>query len=225
MRRAFVPLVVLLGLLAPGALLGQHVPSPYRYLEETHSLGLFGGYLVTEPGDPPQGPQSAPLLGARYSLRLSGPLSGEALVAFAPAERRLFQAPVVGTPEPTEVGRVEMPLLLAEGGLRFSLTGARTWRGLAPYVVGSLGLVTNLRGAEARERTLPNEARFRFGPGLAVGVGGGLEWYATQRLSLQLEARERFWRVVTPGTFRPDGREESDWTPNLGLSAGAAIHF
>jgi hypothetical protein len=204
----------------------QQIRSPYRFIDETQSLGIYAGSLLTNPGTPEVGPQSAPIFGIRYNLRFTGPLSGEAAVSFLPAERQVMRMDTVaGAIQPRVVGEADMNLLHAEAGLRFHLTGPRAWRGFAPYVVATGGVAADLTGQGELDEELPETQRFRFGPSFAVGVGAGTDWFLTERLSLRLEARNHIFRLPIPAGVREELRAETQWTNNLGLSLGTALHF
>jgi hypothetical protein len=224
LRIAFLGIALMLG---PDLLLAQQIPSPYRFIEETQSAGAFAGYLWTNSDALDLGPRPAPIVGLRYSIRLSGPVAGEASLGFMPSERTVFtNAATSGdTTEVVlqEVGVTNMRILLAEAGLRFSLTGARTWNGLAPYVIGAGGVVADLAGQESVE--LDEDERFDFGPGFAVGLGAGTEWFVGQRFSLRAEIRDQIWRISIPSGLRATGQDEARWTNNFGVTLGAALHF
>jgi hypothetical protein len=216
--------------LAPG-LQAQEITSPYRHIETSHSIGLFAGYLWTDRGAEGReiGLESAPLMGLRYSLRLGGPATGEASASFAPSRREIYQrAPGATEGELVSTGHtIPTTLMFLEAGVRFQLTGPRTWNGLAPYLGASGGLVTDLgRGAATEEEIeLPADQRFRLGPGLAVGVTAGTEWFLTERVSLRFEARNLIWRLTSPAGFNPATGVETRWTNNPVLSVGGALHF
>lgn len=227
-----------LALLLPGSFLeAQQIPSPFRYIEETQSAGFFAGYLWTNPAEEPTGdggivmelgPRSAPIFGARYNIRFGGPFTGEASLGFIPSERTVYARDTTAAtqvPPVEEVGTTGMAILLAEAGVRFHLTGPRTWNGLAPFVVGTGGLVGDLSRTPAAEAGVPPEERFRFGPGFAVALGMGTDWFPTRRLSVRAEARNQLWRVTAPAGLRPEPRENTQWTHNIGVSLGAALHF
>jgi hypothetical protein len=228
MRSAsFATLLLCCGLALARPAEAQQITSPFRFIETTQSLGVFGGYLITSPGTPEVGPQSAPMIGIRYNLRFTGPLSGEAAISFSPSERqRLRDDTLVAGVNPVPTGETPaMNLVFAEAGLRFHLTGARTWRDLAPYVIASGGVAADLTGRTDEDLALPEPQRFRFGPSFALGVGVGTDWFVTERLSLRLEARNHILRLQVPAGLRPALQSENQWTNNLGLSLGTAIHF
>lgn len=226
MRRAlFLTLTALLiGTSVAGA---QTVPSPFRYVETTQSASVFAGYLWTGEGEHGLWPQDAPLLGALYTIRFSGPLSGEVMLGAAPSQRTVFQR----TSAPTDSvqlaarGDVNSLLLTGEAGLRFHLTGARTWRGIMPFVATGVGIAADVLRGNELEETIEETQRVDLGPAFAVSVGAGTDWFLTERLSLRLEGRDHLWRVSIPEGLTNTRRAENEWTHNLGVTLGVALHF
>lgn len=220
------------------AVAAQTIPSPYRYIEHTQSVGVFGGYVFTDPDvsltdstSLPLGPQSGPLFGVRYQVRAAGPLSVEASLGASPTERRLFGVTVrpdstLGSPEDLET-TVPATVVMADVGLRFHLTGPRTWNGLAPFAVGMGSIVGDARGTFDEEEEIRDEALFRFGPTFAVGAGLGTDWFPTSNASIRVEATGRLWRMTTPTGFlggNPNA-ERREWSPVVSVSVGGAFHF
>lgn len=213
----------------------QQIPSPYRYVETTQGIQLFGGWLLTDPEvgiredvSAAFGPQDAPILGARYLIRLSGPLDGEVGVGFSPSERRLFtRSPAGDSLSPVDTGETaDAPLLLAEAGLRFDLTGGRTWRGLQPYLGATGGLVAELGSRDAAEDDLSETERVDFGPGLALGLKLGADWNPSDRWTAFAEVSDRLWKVEIPPAFlSEEADDDSEWTNNVGLVAGLSLRF
>lgn len=232
-------LALVLTLAAGGALEAQNIPSPFRYVETRQSLGAFAGYFWTNPAIEPDsitgeielGPRSAPLFGVRYGYRLGDPASVEVALGFAPSERRVYrnggvagdtaQLRIVDTGETASA-----PLVLAEARLHLNLTGARTWNNLAPFVGVTGGLIAEVGGADGAEEDIPEDERFDFGPGFAVGAEIGTDWFLSERVSVRAELRDVLWRVEVPVGLRRDEREdEGRWTQNFGVALGGAIHF
>ena len=228
MRQALsVTLALAAALVSPHLARAQDISSPYRYVEPTQSAAAFAGYLATDRGEVGFGPHSAPMLGGTYTIRLSGPLAGEVSVAGAPTQRTVVQRLSLGG-QPSairEIGDTDALLLLADAGLRFTLTGPRTWRGFAPYLAASGGLVIDVLGSSELEETIEATQRVDFGPAFAVSVGAGADWFLTERLALRLEARDRLWRLTTPEGLSESRRQESEWTNNLAVTLGAAFYF
>jgi hypothetical protein len=216
---------------APGA--GQQIRSPYRFLEKTQAGGLFVGYLGADRGQFDLGPGSSPLFGARYGIRLSGPFTIEGEASFLPTSRfviGLDQDTVAAdsiVSRPVRVGREsDQSLLLLLAGLRFNLTGPRTFRNLQPYLLVGGGAVIELSD-EDRGTDLPPDVRFDFGTSFAGQLGGGIEWFVMRRLGLRLDGRLVFWEIDMPRAFREEvpRAPDDEWVQHFYVSAGAAIHF
>ena len=198
---------------------------------------MFAGYLFTDPDvsitdstSLPMAPASGPVFGFRYQVRAAGPLVVDASIGVSPTDRRLFGTEL--DEDSTLVQPVDLEttvpatLLMVDVGLRFFLTGPRTWNGLAPFVVGTGGLVGDIRGTFADEGDIPDAALFRFGPSFAVGAGLGTDWFPVPNASLRVEAMGRLWRVSTPEGFLPPAENDrSEWNPGLGITVGGALHF
>jgi hypothetical protein len=231
------PLLLLAALVLGAATAeAQSIPSPIRYLDESHGLGVFAGYLRPNPhvhvNDSTTleiGPQAAPIVGARYQLRFGGPLAGHVAAAYTPAQRNQWIMGV-GTDttavEPVDTGeQVAANLILVDAGLHFGFTGQRAWHGLAPYAQLLGGLVVNLSGASDVELRVPVNERFELGPSFALGAAIGTDIYPTDRLSLRVELSNRLWRMTMPAGFTDRGTRRSEWNSAQGVTVGAAFHF
>jgi opacity protein-like surface antigen len=231
--RAVVPAVA--ALLVAVAASAQTVPSSYRYIKYSRSVSLYGGYLHTNPQlalpdsqSAEFGPQPAPMFGVRGAMRVGGPLSIEGHLGFAPTERKIYGA-TVNTDStrvtPVDTGeRASQLLALGEFGVRFHLTGDRTYHGFAPFVLASGGAAL-LIGGTTESDTIAHR-KFDFGPALAVGAGTGVDYFASDRVSLRAELTYRLWRLSAPDGLVPAlTRDKSAWSGNAGVSVGAAYHF
>ncbi len=227
--RFVVPLILSLGLsfALPSGLSGQNVPSPFRYIETNIAGGLFGGYLWMDSGDLDLGPTPAPIVGGRFTIHFTGPISGEVDLAYSPSERTVYSRDETVTDELVLVseGTTEAGLVLANAGLRLQLTGERTWHDLAPFITVGGGIVSDISGSDELEAEIEVAERVDFGPGFAVSLGAGADWFPTEHLSFRVDATDRVWRITVPTGFTASGEEDTDWTHNLGLSLGASLHF
>lgn len=203
----------------------QSIPSPFEYIEKKHSVGLFGGYLNTNTGSRDVGPEPGPVFGARYGIQLTGPLSGEVALSFAPSSRQIYSRPVTSEPDLAVAGEANAGLFIAEAGFRFHLTGARTWNRLAPFIVATAGVVTDLASKANIEDSIPEDQRFDFGPGFAAGAGVGTDFFVTDWLSVRAEAKDYLWRFTYPIGLAADEESTREWTHNFGVLVGAAFHF
>lgn len=226
--RAASLLVAVAGLLAGTATAhAQTIPSPYRYIETAHAVSVFSGYLATDRGDEGFWPASGPLIGAQYTGRFAAPVAGVVRLWAAPTERGVFSRENASDPESDIVQLEETSAMVVGGevGLRLLLTGPRTWHSLAPFIEATGGMMSVAGSRTEQERELPSSQIIDYGPSFAVGVGAGTDWFLTDRVSLNLAARATFWRLKTPEGLGPEGREDTSWTPNIGVAIGAAYHF
>jgi hypothetical protein len=221
MRRVTLLVLILSALWSP--LAAQSVPSPYRFLEKVQTLSLQAGYISTQTGSRDLGPRSAPIVTLEYLGRFAGPLSGTVALSYLPSERTVYEfATASGL---TPLGDVDAKLLQANAGLEFTLTGARTWHSLAPFVGANGGLIMDLAGVSKIEKDaeLTEEQRIEFGPSFAVGASLGADWFLNERLSIRAVGRGHLWRFQTPAGLA--GTERNDWLKNGGGTLGLAFHF
>jgi hypothetical protein len=227
MRHVLFAMLALAAILSASVVEAQAIPSPFRYVETSHSLGLRAGYLNTSTGDTGVGPEPSAIVGPVYTIRLTGPLTGMVGISMLPTSRTIFERVTIAADsvELEAIGEADLLLLLGEAGLRFNVTGPRTWNGLAPYVGASLGFVGNVRSRPALEEELEASQRVSVGPGFALGLSAGTDWFLTERFSIRAEAVDYLWRVTTPEGLSTAQSRQSQWTNNLGLTFGAALHF
>src|SRR5690606_20457724 len=123
----------------------QRIPSHYRFVDETQSLGAFVSHIWTDRGIVDLGPNPGIAFGARYSIRISGPFVAEGEALVFPTSRWMMRLQEVGSDTiTTKVGETDLTLLGLSGGLRFDLTGPRTYRNLLPYLMASAGAAIRL---------------------------------------------------------------------------------
>lgn len=225
LRRMLATVSAVALLATPAA--GQTIRSPYRHLEHSQAGGLFLGYVVTDRGSLELGPGSAPVFGARYGIRLSGPFTVEGEAAFVPTSRRVVDLETDeegDTHMPVRLRNADISLLVLSGALRFNLTGPRTYRNVQPYLLAGAGAAISV--ADEKTPDLDPDVRFGFGTSFAGQLGGGIEWFAMPRLSLRLDGRLLFWELDNPRAFTSIGDVSSEeWVQNFYFSVGAAIHF
>jgi hypothetical protein len=227
MNRLFLTLVCAVLPLATGAATAQaqRIDSPYRFVDRSHSVNLYAGWLNARSGEFALGPRPGPLVGARYDIRLGGAFDGELDVGLAPLQRMVTDT-IITQGQREIVGEAPVTLLIGLAGIRFNITGPRTWHGIQPFIVMGGGVSADLAGRHELDDVVPEEVRYRYGTSFAGQFGGGAEWYVSERLSLRFDARNVLWKIRTPSAFRTSAEiAESAWTRNLGLSAGVALHF
>ncbi len=225
--RCLASLSVLAGA-TPLPLRSQDIPSPYRFIENRQEAGPFVGYLSPGTGRFGFGPGPGVYFGARYGLRASGPLGFEAVVGYLPTTRDLVDP--TRAPGSRVVGKVDANIVTMDLQMRFSLTGDRTWHGLAPFLLAGGGGAFDVAGDSSAETLLLEQDRFRFKKTWLALLGGGLRWVPSERLSVRTDASLNLWRLTTPPGFRdPDlgltGVGEKEWVSGPSISLGLAFLF
>lgn len=217
--------------LAAGSAEAQRIDSPYRFLDHTQYAGLYAGHTWMSQGALDMGPESAVTVGGRWAYRISGPFSIAAEAGYTPTTRTVRDTALASDDTYAALGEADVKLLTVMGSMRVSLMGARTWKGLHPYVLAGGGVALDLAGSSELEEDLASEAVWDFGTSFAGQVGAGIEWFPTQRFSVRADARNLLWKLKVPDAFLLAEAERerrisgSEWEQNFSLSAGVSIHF
>ncbi len=221
----------------PGTASAQvgHAPesSPYRDVRAKQILSFTGGYLAGNAGKAGVGPTNGRFGAVRYDVHLSGAATMGFGFSFGYLDRLLID-PAEG-PDTRTLGNATQSVMIADLGINLVLTGAKTWRRLAPYVGFSLGLAL---GGEIPEDSLSG---FDFSTKFQLSPQAGVRWYVTDRLSIRLEGRDILWRLSYPNRFfnppandptadpilDPQTTKTAQWThnPTLLLSLGYAVRM
>lgn len=239
MSKRYVHIAAALAVLATaGPAAAQSIGSPYEFVESSHSLHAFATYVFTDRGTIGIGPHSAPAVGFGYGIRISGPFAFDSRIAFMPTSRTVFTVDPSADPDavredPTvgleEIGTADLSLLLADASLRFNITGPRTWNRLQPYALLGAGAVVRVAADNAAEEGLPEDSdlRVRFSNGVTGHFGAGVEWHASDRLTIRFDARDVLWRLHVPTGFITTARviDDRQWVQTAHLSVGAAFRF
>lgn len=200
--------------------------SPYQDLGYRQELTFFAGYYSAS-GDPAGvGPTSAPMIGARYEIRLGGPAQFYASLAGSRTDRTVLD-PTKG-PDDRVLGVQDVNLLMADLGISANLTGQKSWHGLVPNVAAGLGVASDLTGKDP--------GGFRLGTPFALSFGGGLKWVSSGPVALRADVTDHLFQVrypdsyyVVPATGVPAIREaaakQNVWTHNVALTLGVVYQF
>lgn len=215
------------------------IDTPYRWIQRSFRVGVFGGYLSADRGVSELGPGSTATLGARARARISSPISLEGGVTYGSSDRFVVDPRLPNGP--ATVDTVGSRWLMAEAAMQFAVTGARTWHGIQPYALIGGGFLVGIDEPRSPrlEPAQPGEPAVRADIGVApvVQAGLGFEWKVSERMGIGFEVRDHLWRISTPDAFfeeevldRIDERDlpapqDTDWAHNLGLSVSVWRYF
>lgn len=213
--------LILVAATAPVRAGAQEIPSPYTYLENKQEVGPFIGYRSAAQGRFGYGPKGGTLTGARWGIELAGPLSFEGVAGLMRGERDVVNpARDLGD---QLVGTADVQIATIDARLKFSLTGARAWHGISPFIVFGGGIAFDTADDDPIESDLLPADRFNFGSSFFGTLGGGTRWFLTERIALRADAIFSLWRLDTPPGFSDPERpfenvEESEWARGLGIT-------
>ena len=207
--------------LAPSWADAQSIPSPYSYFGAKKETGPVVGYMSAATGRFGYGPPGGALLGLRWGIELTGPLSFETVAGVVSGSRDIVNP---GRDEgERKVGEADVQLMTLDARLKFGLTGDRTWHKIAPFIVFGGGMAFDLAGVDPLEDDLAPEDRFAFGNSFFGTLGGGTRWFLTDRFGVRADAVFSLWKLKTPPGFSDPERdfgnvEESEWVRGLSFT-------
>lgn len=212
----------------PASAAAQDIPSPFRYVETRQEVGIFVGSSSISQGRFGFGPDGGTLLGARWGIDLSGPLGLEAVAGAISGSRDVVNpARVEGD---RVVGEADALIGTVDARLRFTLTGDRTWHGMAPFLLAGGGIAFDLSGSDPDDEELEAQDRFDFGTSFFGTLGGGVRVFLNERIALRGDGVFSLWKLETPPGFSDPERgfesvEESQWVNGLHLTLSTVIRF
>jgi hypothetical protein len=203
--------------------------SPYRDVLRGPGPVLFAGHLSGSRGRAGVGPSNALVVGARYELAAGRSMVVQFSGTYLEADRFIVNPSVAETASTRRVGPVDTDLLLTDIALQLRLTGAKAWRGLAPYFTTGTGFAFDLRSPGDTTKS-----GYTFGSKFTLTIGTGVRWHAARRLTVHGDARVVYWRLSYPPAFRlpaPDGSRlvpldvKNEWTRHPCVSFGVGWTF
>jgi hypothetical protein len=206
----------------------QEIRSPFEFVDERHAAGFFYGYAFADEGAVGLASEPGSLYGGRYLFRVGGPITLAAEVGYFPSTRTVFDlSDDEEEPVREVVGQGELNLLLVNAGIRFDVTGPRTYHGLMPYVLVMGGGAFDLADAPALEADIAAQNRFDFGSAFTGVFAIGTDYFIGPRLAILLEARQALWKVETPEPFvlADTDLPQEEWVGGPTLVVGAMLRF
>lgn len=229
-RRAAAAFAALLSLAAasPAAAQVGFPPeeSPYRDIEFRQDISFFSGYFSAKRDLVGIAPQSAPMLGARWDIRIGGPAWFSVRAAGVASKRTVIDPRrSVAT---RVVGEESTPIGLLDANIVVHLTGQKSWRRIVPVIGAGLGVASDFKSSR-------DVGNYQFGTPFAFNLGGGLRYVTDGRWSLRLDVTDYLYRIKYPDLYRieasdgttvlQDGDPASQWTHNMALSLGASYQL
>jgi hypothetical protein len=204
--------------------------SPYHDIPLHPGPMLFYGHLSGDRGRSGAGVSNASTIGVRYEIPAGRSMLFQFTTAYLRGDRFIYDPRADSTSPQRRVGPVKSDLALAEVGLQLRLTGAKTWRGVAPYAGTALGLMFDVNS--------PGDTTgsgYRFGTKLTFAMATGVRWYPSRRITVNADVRAHLWRLKYPLSFHnpaPDGstvvplrQNLTDWTVHPWVSLGIGWIF
>ena len=204
--------------------------SLYRDIPLRAQPVLFVGHLSADRGRAGAGTSNALTFGARYEIPAGRSLLLHFTAAYLKGDRFIIDPRADDTAAARRTGPVNSTLLLTEFGLQLRLTGAKTWRGLAPYVGTGLGLLFDV---DSPGDTTGSGYAFRSK--LTLSGSTGVRWYPARRVMVNADVRAQLWRLRYPVSFHTPATDGSrvvpltdpltDWTLHPWISLGVGWTF
>jgi hypothetical protein len=219
---------------APVALAAQQVGnaperSPFRDILTSEGLSFYVGRYAGNPNDAGTGVRPGLMLGARLDVRIANGFGVYATFAEVRTSRLRIDA---GGDTARVMGNVNVRLVAADLGLVLNLTGDKTWRGLAPFVGVSAGIV-------APTARLVDPGGYELGTDFSIVPSLGTRLVLSRRLSLRVELRDYYYRYSFPLAYAalPYASDphhlpinslsvgDRKWYNNFALMAGVSYGF
>ena len=204
--------------------------SPFHDIQLRSGPVFFVGRLSNDRGRTGAGMSNALTIGARYEIPTGRSLLLSFSAAYLQGDRFIIDPAADSSSPNRRTGPFDSSMLLTDVGLQLRLTGAKTWRGIAPYVGLGVGLVSDLDS--------PGDTTgsgYRFGSRLTFSGVTGIRWYPSRRFMLNADLRGQAWRLRYPASFRQtaaDGSRvlaldepDTDWTLHPWISLGVGWTF
>ena len=192
--RALVVIVAMSGLAGSASAQVGYPPdrSPYKDRDYNREWSFFGGNFTAEKDPVGVAPSDGLIAGVRWQMHLTGPLYFAVRGAGGSINRTVID-PAKPLAE-RNLGTEKVPMAFADMQLEMSLTGHKTWHGLAPFVNGGFGVVADVRGAN-------DVGSYRFGLPFTMTLGTGVSWTPARNWSLRLDWSNYIYRIQYPTTY------------------------
>jgi hypothetical protein len=209
-----------------GAQVG-HLPqsSPYRDVETSQEITLFGGHYSAGGDKLNVTPQGGPMFGIRYEKHVGGPAFLMVRWSHVNSERNAIDPTKSGAA--AQLGRKNVSINLWDADLALNLTGQKSFHRIVPIV--NLGV-----GIASCSCTIDPDP-YKFGTPFAFSFGGGLRYVPGGRFQLRVDWNDYLYQLKYPaqyyvnttgtGAAAPSSQARSFWKNNGALTVGASLLF
>lgn len=223
MKAEFVCTAILL-LATPAAAQVGYPPaeSPYRDLEYGQELSLVAGYFSAAKDPAGVAPRSAPMLGARYEVRVGGPAMLTVRAARVFSERNVIRPDT--TAAFRDLGVRSWPLYLADVGITLNLTGQKSYQHFVPVTTFGVGVASDFRS--------PDAGGFTVGTSFAFSFGAGVRWVPGGRYQVRADITDHLYQIKYPPLYYrmasdttqvlKNSQARSVWKHNAAITVGAS---
>jgi len=198
--------------------------SPYQDRDYNRDWSFFAGTFQGQPDPAGVAPREGPMVGGKWQMHLTGPIYFGLRLAGGSIERTIIDPNKVI--EERVVGTEDVPMLFADAALEMTLTGHKTWHGLAPFINGGFGVVADVRGSN-------DVGGYRFGIPFSMTFGAGVSYTIARNMALRFDWSNYLYKISYPGTYfikttedpavRPPGSAQSFWRRNPAFMLGISL--
>ena len=209
-----------------GAQVG-HLPqtSPYRDVEISQELTLFGGHYSAGKDALGVVPHSGPMFGIRYEKHVGGPAFITGRWSHVNSERLAIDPTRTGAA--AQLGMKNVSLNIYDVSIALNVTGQRSFHHIVPVVNFGLGLASCGCTVESDP--------YKFGTPFAFSFGGGLRYVPGGRFQMRLDWNDYLYQLKYPaeyyvnttgtGAAAPPAQARSFWKNNGAFTLGASLLF
>lgn len=165
--------------------------SPYQDFSYRQELTAYTGWFTGNSGSAGVGPGGGAVIGARYGLRLGGPVEVAAHLGRVFSDREVVAPTEIGAAR--NLGNVSVPLWFGDIDLVFNLTGTKSWHHLIPIFGFGGGLVSGGSKADA--------GGFDVGTNFAITFGTGVRYVPGGNWSARFELGDYMYQVQYPNSY------------------------
>jgi hypothetical protein len=204
-----------------------HLPqnSPYRDVETSQELTVFGGHYGAAKDPIGVAPRSGAMFGLRYEKHVGGPASLVARWSHVNSERFPIDPTMAGAARQLEKTKVALDLF--DVNLALNLTGQKSFHHIVPVVNLGAGIATCGCEVEADPYKFGTPFAFSFGAGVRYVPGGRFQLRADWNNYLyQLKYPEAYYIATTgvPAAV-PPSQSRTFWKNNRAFTLGASLLF